>query len=188
MDKSIELRKTGGDGEWLTWGLAKSRPSHPLARSRKPPEYGSQALGASHLFGLSTQTTAYQKEAAERLHLPFALLSDSDFRLLEALRLPTFEIAGMRLLKRLTMMISEHRIEHVFYPVFPPDRSASDVIDWLQFAPLNPSPVSRRQPPIFAQHEYYRFRPKTESLFSRGWRKVATRATAVRWRSQEIFA
>lgn len=91
-----------------------------------------RALGVSHLFGLSTQTTAYQKEAAERLHLPFALLSDSDFRLLEALRLPTFEIAGMRLLKRLTMVFSEHRIEHVFYPVFPPDRSASDVVDWLR--------------------------------------------------------
>jgi peroxiredoxin len=91
-----------------------------------------RALGASHLFGLSTQTTTYQKEAAGRLHLPFPLLSDSDFRLLEALRLPTFEINGMRLLKRLTMVISKHRIEHVFYPVFPPDRSASDVVDWLR--------------------------------------------------------
>ena len=91
-----------------------------------------RALGASHLFGLSTQTTAYQKEGAERLHLPFALLSDSDSRLIEALRLPTFEFAGMRLLKRLTMVISNHRIEHVFYPVFPPDRSASDVVDWLR--------------------------------------------------------
>ena len=91
-----------------------------------------RALGASHLFGLLTQSTAYQKEAAERLHLPFALLSDSDFRVIEALRLPTFEITGMRLLKRLTMVISEHRIEHVFYPVFPPDRSASDVVEWLR--------------------------------------------------------
>ena len=91
-----------------------------------------RALGASHLFGLSTQSADYQKEAAERLHLPFALLSDSDFRVIEALRLPTFEITGMRLLKRLTMVISEHRIEHVFYPVFPPDRSASDVVEWLR--------------------------------------------------------
>jgi len=91
-----------------------------------------RALGASHLFGLSTQSTDYQKEAAEHLHLPFALLSDSDFRVIEALRLPTFEITGMRLLKRLTMVISEHRIEHVFYPVFPPDRSASDVVEWLR--------------------------------------------------------
>jgi len=91
-----------------------------------------RALGVSHLFGLSTQTTASQKEAAERLHLPFPLISDSDFRLVKALRLPTFKIAGMRLLKRLTMVISEHRIDHVFYPVFPPDRSASDVVEWLR--------------------------------------------------------
>ena len=98
-----------------------------------------RALGVSYLFGLSTQTTAYQKEAAERLHLPFALLSDSDFRLQEALRLPTFEITGMRLLKRLTMVISKHRIEHVFYPVFPPDRSASDVVDWLRGQISKPS-------------------------------------------------
>lgn len=89
-------------------------------------------LGAAHLFGLSTQTTDYQKEAAERLHLPFALLSDSEFKLAEALRLPTFETAGMRLFKRLTMVISQHRIEHVFYPVFPPDRAATDVTDWLK--------------------------------------------------------
>ncbi len=89
-------------------------------------------LNVSHVFGLSAQTNEYQKEAAERLHLPFALLSDSDFKLTEALRLPTLETAEMRLLKRLTMIISEGQIEHVFYPVFPPDRSANDVIDWLK--------------------------------------------------------
>lgn len=91
-----------------------------------------RGLGVTQLFGLSTQTTAAQQEAARRLHLPFALLSDSDFRLTEALRLPTFETAGLRLLKRLTMVISQHRVEHVFYPVFPPDRSAGDVADWLR--------------------------------------------------------
>jgi peroxiredoxin len=64
--------------------------------------------------------------------LPFALLSDSEFKLSEALRLPTFETAGMRLFKRLTLVISQHHIEHVFYPVFPPDRSATDAIDWLK--------------------------------------------------------
>ena len=91
-----------------------------------------KALGAEELFGLSTQSTAYQREAAERLHLPFALLSDDKLRFAEALRLPVFEAAGMRLLKRLTMIIRGGRIAHVFYPVFPPDRSASDVIDWLR--------------------------------------------------------
>jgi len=89
-------------------------------------------LGAANVFGLSTQTTDYQKEAAERLHLPFALLSDSDFKLTEALRLPTFTTSGMRLLKRLTMVISQNHIEHVFYPVFPPDQSATDVMDLLE--------------------------------------------------------
>jgi peroxiredoxin len=91
-----------------------------------------RGLGATNIFGLSTQTTDYQREAADRLHLPFALLSDCDLKFTEALHLPTFETAGMRLLKRLTMVISKHRIEHVFYPVFPPDRSATDVVDWLK--------------------------------------------------------
>jgi peroxiredoxin len=90
-----------------------------------------QALGVAHLFGLSTQDTAYQREAAARLHLPFALLSDEDLSLARALRLPTFAAAGMTLLKRLTLVIADGIVEHVFYPVFPPDRSASDVIDWL---------------------------------------------------------
>ncbi len=91
-----------------------------------------KALGVDHLFGLSTQTADDQREAAERLHLPFPLLSDSGLQLTAALQLPTFETAGMRLLKRLTMIISDHRIEHIFYPVFPPDQNASNVIDWLK--------------------------------------------------------
>jgi peroxiredoxin len=91
-----------------------------------------KALGADHLFGLSTQDTAWQREAAERLHLPFALLSDSDLRLANALALPRFEVAGQQLLKRLTMIVVEGRIAQVFYPVFPPDRSAEDVVAWLR--------------------------------------------------------
>jgi len=90
-----------------------------------------KALGVKRLFGLSTQDSAYQREAAERLHLPFPILSDEHFRLTEALRLPTFETSGMTLLKRLTLVINDGKIEHVFYPVFPPDRNASDVIAWL---------------------------------------------------------
>ena len=91
-----------------------------------------KTLGVDHVFGLSTQDPAYQKEVAERLHLPFAILSDEHFRLTTALRLPTFETHSMRLLKRLTLVINNAVIEHVFYPVFPPDRNASDVIAWLQ--------------------------------------------------------
>ncbi|MDQ8700603.1 peroxiredoxin [Hyphomicrobium sp. LHD-15] len=94
-----------------------------------------KALGADHLFGLSTQTTHYQQAAAERLHLPFALLSDCDFKFTDAMRLPTFETSGMRLLKRLTMIIVDGRIKHIFYPVFPPDRSATDVANWLRARP-----------------------------------------------------
>ena len=89
------------------------------------------ALGVAHLFGLSTQSTDYQREAVERLHLPFSILSDSALKLAQAMRLPTFEVAGMVLLKRVTMIISDGFIEAVFYPVFPPDRSAGDVIAWL---------------------------------------------------------
>ena len=90
-----------------------------------------RALGVDHLFGLSTQDTAYQREAAERLHLPFALLSDHQLTLTRAMRLPTFETSGMVLLKRFTLAIVDGTVEHVFYPVFPPDRSAADVILWL---------------------------------------------------------
>ena len=90
-----------------------------------------KVLGVDHLFGLSTQDTAYQREAAERLHLPFAILSDEHFKLTNNLRLPTFQTSGMRLLKRLTMVINNGKIEYVFYPVFPPDQNASEVIAWL---------------------------------------------------------
>ena len=90
-----------------------------------------RALGAS-VFGLSTQDTDYQSEAATRLHLPFALLSDADLAFARALGLPTFEVDGMVLLKRLTLVIDEGWIEKVFYPVFPPDKSAEEVVEWLE--------------------------------------------------------
>jgi len=90
-----------------------------------------RAAGVESVFGLSTQDTDYQREAAERLHLPFALLSDIDLELTKALRLPTFEAGGQTLLKRLKLVISDGRIEHVFYPVFPPDAHAEEVLGWL---------------------------------------------------------
>ncbi|MBV8850418.1 MAG: peroxiredoxin [Methylobacteriaceae bacterium] len=89
-------------------------------------------LGVHHLFGLSTQSPGYQREAAERLHLPFAILSDEHLQLTRAMSLPTFETSGMTLLKRFTLVIDDGTVSHVFYPVFPPDRSASDVIEWLR--------------------------------------------------------
>jgi peroxiredoxin len=90
-----------------------------------------KALGVDHLFGLSTQDPGYQREAAERLHLPFAILSDEHLKLTRAMNLPTFQTSGMTLLKRFTLVINNGSVEHVFYPVFPPDRSANDVIEWL---------------------------------------------------------
>lgn len=90
-----------------------------------------KALNTS-VFGLSTQTTEYQKEARDRLHLPFELLSDSGHRLKKLLRLPTFAVAGVELYKRLTLVIENGRIQKVFYPIFPPDRNAADVVAWLR--------------------------------------------------------
>ncbi len=91
--------------------------------------------GASSVFGLSTQDTAYQSEMAERLHLPFPVLSDAKLELAEALNLPTMVVAGQVLLKRMAMIIRNGRIVQVLYPVFPPDRNAGDVLAWLQNNP-----------------------------------------------------
>jgi peroxiredoxin len=91
-----------------------------------------KALGVAQVFGVSTQDTAYQREAASRLHLPFPLLSDEGLRFTRALDLPTFTVSGMELTKRMVLVIEEDVIRHVFYPVFPPDKSAQEVVDWLQ--------------------------------------------------------
>lgn len=93
-----------------------------------------RGAGAALVFGLSTQDSDYQREAATRLHLPFALLSDEALEMTKSLRLPTFEAAGQTLLKRFTLVISMGEIEHVFYPVFPPDRHAEEVLAWLHAA------------------------------------------------------
>jgi peroxiredoxin len=87
-------------------------------------------------FGFSTQTPEYQREVAQRLRLPFQILSDAEFKLCDALRLPTFEVSGMRLVKRLTLIVRGGRIEHAFYPVFPPNESADQVIRWLRARPI----------------------------------------------------
>jgi peroxiredoxin len=92
--------------------------------------------GADRMFGLSTQDTDYQREVAARLHLPFPLLSDRDLALTHALQLPAMEVAGQTLLKRLALVIDGARITKVFYPVFPPDRNAADVVAWIRANPL----------------------------------------------------
>jgi peroxiredoxin len=92
------------------------------------------ALGA-RVFGLSTQDTAYQREMAGRLHVPFPVLSDADLALTRALHLPTMNVAGHTLLKRLAWIARDGTIERVFYPVFPPNRNAADVLAALTMSP-----------------------------------------------------
>jgi peroxiredoxin len=89
-------------------------------------------LGVARVFGLSTQDSAYQREAVERLHLPFPVLSDERLAFARALDLPTFTTSGMTLLKRMALIIDDGIITKVFYPVFPPDKNAEEVIAWLR--------------------------------------------------------
>jgi peroxiredoxin len=89
-------------------------------------------LGVAQLYGLSTQDTAYQTEAASRLHLPFSILSDQKLAFTRALSLPTLSVDGMTLLKRMALVIDDGVIARAFYPVFPPDKNAEEVIAWLQ--------------------------------------------------------
>lgn len=89
-------------------------------------------LGVAHLFGLSTQDTPYQREAAERLHLPFPVLSDDKLAFARAIKLPTFSVAGMTLHKRMALIIDNGIITKTFYPVFPPDKNAEVVLEWIQ--------------------------------------------------------
>jgi peroxiredoxin len=91
--------------------------------------------GARHVFGISSQDTAYQREMVERLHVPFQVLSDNTLAMMRALKLPSMDVAGLTLIKRLALIIDDATITHIFYPVFPPDRNAGDVLAWLQENP-----------------------------------------------------
>lgn len=84
------------------------------------------------VFGLSTQTTEYQTEMVQRLKVPFEVLSDAEYKFCNAMRLPTFDVEGTKLLKRLTLILRDGKIEKVFYPVFPPNESAQQALDWLK--------------------------------------------------------
>jgi peroxiredoxin len=129
--------RTGRPGEELPGGGEEGWNAIPGARGCTPELCGIrddhsalEALGAS-VFGLSTQTTGDQREVAERLGLGYPLLSDSELRLTHGLRLPTFEVDGLTLLKRLTLLVREGEIAAVDYPVFPPDRAAARALGLL---------------------------------------------------------
>ena len=115
----------GGDEEWDA--IPGARGCTPQACSFRD-EYARFAAADTRVLGLSTQDTAYQQEAAERLHLPYPLLSDERLELTTSLRLPTFEVDGITLLKRLTLFVRDGVIESVIYPVFPPNRSAEQAL------------------------------------------------------------
>ena len=127
--------RTGRPGEPL---LTPDWDSIPGARGCTPESCGFRDHAAelnragAAVLGLSTQASEEQRETAERLGLPFPLASDADLALTRALRLPTFEAAGRTLLKRLTLVVRAAAVEHVFYPVFPPDTHAATVSAWLR--------------------------------------------------------
>lgn len=157
----LELRGTGGETVRLdTLGAGRTvlyiypmtgRPgvdlpdgwdSIPGARGCTPEACGFRdhyqdllAAGAVGVFGLSTQDTDYQREAVERLHLPFPMLADPTRSLADALDLPTFQTGGLTLYKRLTLLIRDGVLEHVFYPIFPPNEHATEVLTWLRANP-----------------------------------------------------
>ena len=131
--------RTGRPGQALPTGwddIPGARGCTPQSCSFRDHFAELKQLGARAVFGLSTQDSDYQREARDRLQLPFELLSDEDLALSKALNLPLFQADGMTLMKRLTLIVRGGRIEHVLYPVLPPDRSAADVIEWLKDNPL----------------------------------------------------
>ncbi len=134
---------TGRPGEPL---LAEDWDLIPGARGCTPEacafrdHHAELAAAGAAVLGLSTQDSEYQREFAERLHLPFPILCDWRLELTTALELPTFEVGGKTLIKRLTLVVDGGRIGHVFYPVFPPDKHAGEVLSWLRANPAAGDP------------------------------------------------
>jgi peroxiredoxin len=129
--------RTGKPGEPLPPGwddIPGARGCTPESCAFRDHAVDMEKLGA-RVLGLSAQSLADQHEFAERVGLPYPILSDPQLELAKALDLPTFEVAGMTLYKRITLIVRDAKIAHVFYPVFPPDRNAADVVEWLRSNP-----------------------------------------------------
>lgn len=127
--------RTGAPDETIpaSWdSIPGARGCTPQACSFRDSTAALFQLGVNHLFGLSTQDSEYQREAKERLHLPYELLSDEKLEFAGKLGLPTFEWEGRKLVKRLALAIEGGVVVKVWYPVFPPDRNAGDVVEWLE--------------------------------------------------------
>jgi peroxiredoxin len=127
--------RTGRPGQDLPtgWdGIPGARGCTPQSCSFRDHFVDLNALGVKQLYGLSTQDLAYQREAVERLHLPFSILSDASLLLTRAMNLPTFSVDGMTLIKRMAWVVDDGVVTKLFYPVFPPDQSAAQVIAWLK--------------------------------------------------------
>ncbi|KAF8063963.1 redoxin family protein [Lyophyllum atratum] len=127
--------RTGAPGETIpeAWNLIPgARGCTPQACSFRDSSTELLGLGVQHIFGLSTQDTPYQMEVKERLHLPYDLLSDEGLEWARALTLPTFDWEGKTLVKRMVIAVEDGKIVKTWYPVFPSDRSAQLVIDWLK--------------------------------------------------------
>jgi peroxiredoxin len=126
--------RTGAPGEAITddWNaIPGARGCTPQACSFRDELAELRQLGVKNVFGLSTQDTPYQAEAKARLHLPYELLSDENLAFAKALKLPTFKWQDKTLIKRLALAIEGAKIIHVWYPVFPPDSNAKEVVKWL---------------------------------------------------------
>ena len=127
--------RTGAPNETVpeSWNIIPgARGCTPQACSFRDETEPLKNLGVTHLYGLSTQDTPYQREAKDRLRLPYDLLSDEKLGFVNALKLPTFEWQGSKLVKRLAIAIRDGRIIKVWYPIFPPDRNAKEVVEWLE--------------------------------------------------------
>lgn len=129
---------TGKPGEAIAMGwneIPGARGCSAEACSFRDNLAAFEQLGIEHVLALSADPTEYQEAAVTRFKLPYLMLSDPDFSLASAIGLPTFHALGRTFYKRLTLIVRGKVIEHVFYPIFPPDGHAAEVIDWLTATP-----------------------------------------------------
>ncbi|KAF4548071.1 Redoxin-like protein 3 [Elsinoe fawcettii] len=127
--------RTGAPGEQIpdAWNsIPGARGCTPQACSFRDLYKDLKSKGVDAVYGLSTQDSVYQQEAKDRLHLPYELLSDEKLAFAKALNLPTFDYSGRTLIKRMTLIIKDGKVIKVFYPVYPPDKSAEEVLHWLE--------------------------------------------------------